>query len=399
MAQPERGFSHLRCQTNLRRVTLRASRRRFQILSLLVVGATAAAACGGSSAGSTGSRTTSVGSVTSAIYPSLTISWLPQIAAEQGFFKAEGLSVKLLPVSNGPQAVSAIVSGSADTMICAIDLCGPVIEKGTNLQQVVGGIASYFVLVARPGLKVPSDFKGMMQALHAQHAKVGVLALGTVSQYLFKAFAQGAGLNPADFQYVPGGGNAQAAAALQSGAVDVAVIQEPAVSQLVGAGKGKILIDLRQQATQQQLASDPVLATLPTRPYGGTWATQKWIATHAAAAKAYRNGIVRADCWLHDPANLAAMTDLVFTKLGGPAAITSPQAREEYVRANLGVPESYFSADDGRADLAFAVKYKALKGPLPLDTLIANLDGAGPHSKADVATIASKIGASCSAYK
>jgi ABC-type nitrate/sulfonate/bicarbonate transport system substrate-binding protein len=115
-----------------------------------------------------------------------------------------------------------------------------------------------------------------------------------------QAYFTEAGLSKTSYTAVASGEGAAAAAALQSGAVD-AVVQNPVVAnQLVASGVAKAVINMETQG--------PPLVS--NQAFIGWASTQKFLTAHPDFAEKFLAALTQAENFIHDPANLSAVTKI-----------------------------------------------------------------------------------------
>ena len=215
--------------------------------------------------------------------------YLPLTIAEQlGYFKAEGLEVKISDFAGGSAALRAVVGGSAEVVSGAyehtISLQGKkqyfqaFVLQG-RLPQIALGVSS-----ARAGsFKSLKDLKGM---------KIGVSAPGSSTHNLVKQLLTKAGLDPnKDVAIVGAGIGAGAIAAMRSGQIDAISNVDPVMTKLELDGAIKIIADTRTLKGTQEVWGAPL-------PAGCLYAPIEFVKRNPNTVQALTNAIVRADKWL-----------------------------------------------------------------------------------------------------
>jgi NitT/TauT family transport system substrate-binding protein len=223
--------------------------------------------------------------------------YLPLTIAEQlGYFKEEGLDLKISDFAGGAQSLRAVVGGSADVVSGAYE---HTINMQANKQslmafvqlgrlpQIVIGLAT----AKAANYKSPKDLKGL---------KVGVSAPGSSTNILFNYFISRDGLKPNDVSIIGVGLGATAIAAIKSGQIDVISNTDPMITKLEQEGAIKIIADWRTvKGTEQTFGGQLPAASL--------YAPTKFIKENPNTVQALTNAIVRADKWLVH----ASATDVV----------------------------------------------------------------------------------------
>jgi NitT/TauT family transport system substrate-binding protein len=210
------------------------------------------------------------------------------VAEQQGYFKAEGLNVKISDFAGGAVALRAVVGGSADVVSGAYEHTISLQSKKQffqafvlqgRLPQIAFGVSS-----AKAGqVKSLKDLKGM---------KIGVSAPGSSTHNLVKQLLSKAGLDPnKDAAIVGVGLGAQAIAALKSGQIDAISNTDPVMTKLEQDNAIKLLADTRTLKGTQEVWGAPL-------PAGCLYAPIEFVQKNPNTAQALANAIVRADKWI-----------------------------------------------------------------------------------------------------
>jgi NitT/TauT family transport system substrate-binding protein len=218
------------------------------------------------------------------------------IAEQQGYFKAEGLNVKISDFAGGSVALRAVVGGSADVVSGAYEHTINLQSKKQyfrafvlqgRLPQIAFGVAS-----ARAGqVKSFKDLKGL---------KIGVSAPGSSTHNLVKQLLVKGGLDPnKDASIVGVGLGAQAVAAIRSGQIDAISNTDPVMTKLEQDNAIKVLADTRTLKGTQEVWGAPL-------PAGCLYAPIEFTQKYPNTAQALANAIVRADKWI----SKASATDI-----------------------------------------------------------------------------------------
>ena len=224
--------------------------------------------------------------------------YLPLTIAEQlGYFKDEGLNVKISDFAGGSQALRAVVGGSADVVSGAYEHTINMQAKSQMLQcfvqqgrapQISIGIAT----AKAKNYKSPKDLKGM---------KIGVSAPGSSTHMVVNYFIGRDGLKPADVSIIGVGLGATAITALKSGQIDAISNTDPVMMKLEQDGDVKIIADTRTLKGTEQVFGGPM-------PAACLYAPVDYIRKNPNTVQALTNAIVRADKWIYaaSPAGRAA---------------------------------------------------------------------------------------------
>jgi NitT/TauT family transport system substrate-binding protein len=162
---------------------------------------------------------------------------IPQyVAQEKGFYKAKGVDADLMTFRGGGEVANALVGGSVDVAIGAIDHAIKMEAKGLDVAVVLViqdklGFTMFTSKAA--GVKELRDLKGKVLSTSAPGS--------AADNYMRYLLAQH-GLDPLkDVTIVAGGGNEGRVAALKKGSAAAAAVTEPATSLVLGEGFGEIL--------------------------------------------------------------------------------------------------------------------------------------------------------------
>jgi NitT/TauT family transport system substrate-binding protein len=214
--------------------------------------------------------------------------YLPLTVAEQlGYFKDEGLDLKIVDFAGGSQALRALVGGSADVVSGAFEHTVNMQAKGQQLRAIVlMGRAPQIVLGVNPKtmphFKTVADLKGK---------KIGVTAPGSSTNVMANFVLAKAGLKPSDVSIIGVGAGAGAVAAMRSGQIDAMSNLDPVISLLTRSNDLKIVSDTRIVAVADQVFGGPM-------PAGCLYLQQSFIDKHPRTVQALANAIVRADQWI-----------------------------------------------------------------------------------------------------
>ena len=214
--------------------------------------------------------------------------YLPLTIAEQlGYFKAEGLDVKIVDFAGGSQALRALVGGSADVVSGAFEHTLNMQTKGQKLRAVVlMGRAPQIVLGINPktmaGFKTLADLKGK---------KIGVTAPGSSTNVMTNFVLAKAGIKPNEVSIIGVGAGAGAVAAMRSGQIDALANLDPVISLLTRSKDLVIVSDTRILAEAEKVFGGPMPAACLYLP-------QSFIDKHPRTVQALVTAIVRANQWI-----------------------------------------------------------------------------------------------------
>jgi NitT/TauT family transport system substrate-binding protein len=215
--------------------------------------------------------------------------YLPLTIAEQlGYFKDEGLEVKISDFAGGSAALRAVVGGSAEVVSGAYEHTISLQAKKQTfrafvlqgrLPQIAFGVSS-----AKAGqVRSLKDLKGL---------KIGVSAPGSSTHNLVKQLLAKGGLDPnKDAAIVGVGVGAGAISAMKSGQIDAISNTDPVMTKLELDNAVKVIADTRTLKGTQEVWGAPL-------PAGCLYAPIDFTQKYPNTAQALANAIVRADKWI-----------------------------------------------------------------------------------------------------
>ena len=216
--------------------------------------------------------------------------YLPLTITERlGYFKDEGLNVRISDFAGGTRSLEAVVGGSADVVSGAYEHTINMQSRKQNFQAfVLAGAAPQITVAISSKLagnyKSPKDLKGL---------KVGVSAPGSSTNMVINYLAAQGGLKPADFAVIGIGQGATVVAAMDQGRVDVISQTDPAVTMLEKAGKVKVIAETRTPEGTQKIFGGPM-------PAASLYAPVEFIRKNPNTVQALTNATVRALKWMQD---------------------------------------------------------------------------------------------------
>ncbi|KPG01825.1 ABC transporter substrate-binding protein [Rhodopseudomonas sp. AAP120] len=228
--------------------------------------------------------------VTIAIGGGACLCYLPTVLAKQlGEYDKAGLSVELVDLKGGSDALKAVLGGSADVVSGYFDHTVNLAAKKQEMQSfVVYDRYPGLVLAVSPGhtaeVKSIKDLAGK---------KVGVSAPGSSTDFFLKYLLKKNGVDPNNVSVIGVGLGATAVAAMQQGQIDAAVMLDPAVTILQAAHSDlRILSDTRtEHDTREVFGGD--------YPGGALYATTAWIKAHPKEAQSLTHAILGTLNWIH----------------------------------------------------------------------------------------------------
>jgi NitT/TauT family transport system substrate-binding protein len=153
--------------------------------------------------------------------PVTTSTLLPlYLADEEGYFKKEGVDVKLVAFRGGSSMVMAVVSGSVQMGVGALSSVTVGIDAGQDLQVFYGGFnMAIFDWYAVPRIKTFKDARG---------TRIGVSAYGSSTDFLTRYALKLNGIDShSGARIIQGGASASRIAAMDSGQLDINIFAPP----------------------------------------------------------------------------------------------------------------------------------------------------------------------------
>ncbi|UDY24609.1 ABC transporter substrate-binding protein [Nocardioides sp. Kera G14] len=270
----------------------------------LVLATSSLAACGGnSSAGDSGGTVTiMVGGIDKVIY-------LPAMLTQQlGYFKDEGVKVKLMTEPSGANAETELVAHKVEGVVGFYDHTvtlaaqGQCVESVAQLAKVPGEVE--MVSTKASGITGAGDFKGK---------KLGVTSAGSSTDYLTRYLATKNGVDPKDYTTVNAGAGSTFVAALQQGAIDAGMTTDPTVETALNQGVGKVLLDMRtEEGTKAALGG--------LYPAASLYMDCDYVRDNPKTVQKVTNAFVKTLSWIgsHSAADIAAKMPADYA--GGDAA-------------------------------------------------------------------------------
>jgi NitT/TauT family transport system substrate-binding protein len=169
--------------------------------------------------------------------PVHSIDSLPFYAAiKNGYFKEAGLDLTLITTEGGGKHIAAVLAGDAQAYIGGPEHIAFVLAKGGEQLKAVVALSNRAnaFLVARTGVEVPEGVPFLEQI---RGKKIGVGTRGGTGYSIMLYLLENAGMDPrSDVTLVEIANEAGQLAAMQAGAVDMAMVTEPMITKGVQEG-------------------------------------------------------------------------------------------------------------------------------------------------------------------
>ena len=216
--------------------------------------------------------------------------YLPLTITERlGYFKDEGLNVRISDFAGGTRSLEAVVGGSADVVAGSYEHTINMQSRKIPFQAFVHSGASPQISVAissklAANYKGPKDLKGL---------KVGVSAPGSSTNMVINVLIAKGGLKPTDVSIIGIGAGANVVAAVDQGRVDVISQTDPAVTILEKDGKVKVIAETRTPEGTIALFGGPM-------PAASLYSPIEFVKKNPNTVQALTNATVRALLWMQE---------------------------------------------------------------------------------------------------
>jgi ABC-type nitrate/sulfonate/bicarbonate transport system substrate-binding protein len=229
--------------------------------------------------------------------------WLQYIAEDKKFYEKEGLKIDLISVSSSADAIRQITAGSLNIMIGG-GLVDPIraSAKGSAVAvaRIEGQVPPY-ALMAKASIKSLADLKGKT---------ISVGGAQDITRIYVDRMLASVGIKSNEVDYVYAGATAPRFAALQSGAVDAAIVAPP--YNFRGESVGLIT-----------LANVPEKVDLP---FSGDQVDRNWASKNPDVLKRFFTAYGNAIKWFYDDANREEAEALLVKH----ASSTKEDAKQSY---------------------------------------------------------------------
>jgi ABC-type nitrate/sulfonate/bicarbonate transport system substrate-binding protein len=199
-------------------------------------------------------------------------------ALQNGFFEKRGLKVEIKPLADDQTAVRALQSGDVDVIWTGALAGMSAMQAGADMKVISATTPKLgFQLVGIKDITEPKQIEGH---------KLGISAPGAVSAVTPIIMLQNDGGNKDKVQVLPIGGSGARAAALVAHKVDVAVLNQPYVSQLAKYPYLHVIAKAGE--------------AIPNYIYAFEMTSDKTIADRPKALKAFVEASIEADKWANE---------------------------------------------------------------------------------------------------
>ena len=209
--------------------------------------------------------------------------WPVYIGLTQGYFAAADLKLDLVFVQSSAALAQQLTAGSLDVAL-STGLADPIraIDKGSSIAVVrIEMQAPPYTLLAKPAIKLWQDLKGKT---------ISIGGPKDITRIYLERMAVPNGVKPADYDTVFAGATSARFSALQSGAVDAAILLPPFNFYAESAGFTNLgnTIDYASEL-----------------PFAGVVVGRAWAAAHKSTLEKLLSVHNKSMTWFSDPANRA----------------------------------------------------------------------------------------------
>jgi NitT/TauT family transport system substrate-binding protein len=214
--------------------------------------------------------------------------WPLHIAAKNGYFDAANLKIDLVFSQSNASVIQQLAAGSYSVAPSA-GMVDPIraIDKGAPVALVRIVIqAPPYALLARHEIKKIEDLKGKI---------ISIGGAKDITRIFTERMLGPHGLKPGDYDYVFAGATSARFSALNSGAVDAALLTVPFNFYAESAG-----------FTNLGFTFD----YLPDMPFAGMAVNRTWAEANSDALKRFLAAYTKAVAWFDDPNNREAAVQI-----------------------------------------------------------------------------------------
>ena len=225
------------------------------------------------------------------------IIYLPvKLAEHLGYFRSEGLDVRLRSEDSGIQGVDELLVGTSQGVVGFYD-------HVIYMQSMGKSVVSLVQFAQAPGEVELASTRGLARGSMAdlKGCLLGVTGLGASTQSLSRYLALAAGLKLNQVTFVPVADGDAFIQAMNRGAISAGMTTEPTASRLLDSGQARVLVDLRTPEDTARALGGPY-------PASCLFMETAWVNRHKPEAQKLVNALVRALGFIqsHTAAEIAA---------------------------------------------------------------------------------------------
>jgi len=220
--------------------------------------------------------------------------WPVFIGINKGLFAEKDIRIDLVYVQSSAAMIQQLTAGSLEVTM-STGLVDPIraIEKGSPIAIVrFESQSPPYALLAKPAVKTFRDLKGKT---------ISVGGAKDITRIYVERMLAPSGVMPGDFDMVYAGATSARAAALQSGAVDAAILLPPYNFQAVARGFNELGL---------------TVDFAPELPFSGTVVSVPWANGHKAILARLLDAHAKAVAWFEDDRNRPEAVAMMVTASG-----------------------------------------------------------------------------------
>jgi NitT/TauT family transport system substrate-binding protein len=282
------------------------------------------------------------------VLTSLVFNIAPELVAQsKGFFAEQNLTVDLPVAGQSASACQQVLAKAADIAQCSLnDMIQADESGGAHLVEVMNETATalQYGAMAKPSISSWNDVKG-------KTVMVGGPKDNTV--FYFHTMARAHGLKDTDYNFQYAGASSARLAALESGAVDVSLLANPADIQAEQKGYHRLDNLLPTYLNADNYAG------------GGPVVTQEWAKAHGDELSRYMASVLKAIAWIYDPANKQALFEIVGPKLNLSQDVFSATYQASVIDSKTWTTDGQIKDSAIQGVLKGLVDLGSLKEPIP----------------------------------
>jgi NitT/TauT family transport system substrate-binding protein len=232
------------------------------------------------------------------VLTSLLFNAAPELVAQaKGYFAEQNLTVDFIVAGQSASACQQVLAKAADIAQCSLnDMIQADETGGAHLIQTanITITAIQYGIMAKPSINSWNDVKG-------RTVIVGGPKDNTV--FYFHTIARAHGLKDSDYNFQYAGASNARLAALESGAVDVAILASPSDFQAEDKGYKRLDNLLPTYLNGDNYAG------------GGPVVTQDWAKSNSDVLERFIAADLKSVAWINDPANKQELFTILGPKL------------------------------------------------------------------------------------
>jgi NitT/TauT family transport system substrate-binding protein len=220
--------------------------------------------------------------------------WPVHIGIKKGFFSAEGLAIDLVYAQSNTAVVQQLAAGSVNVSV-ATGLVDPIRANDKGAPVAIMRIevqAPPYALLAKPEIKSIGELRGKT---------ISVGGAKDITRIFLERMLVPHGVNPGEFDMIFAGATSARFSALQSGAVDAALLTSPFSFHAETAGFTNL-------GMTTQYVRD--------LPFSGVIVNRNWARANPSDAEKFVAAYTRSIGWFQDVQNRAEAVKIMVTVSG-----------------------------------------------------------------------------------